>query len=219
LNTITPINARKELEDILSEREYQKYYRQEKNTLAELLEQFQEWINRHLSKILPNVEVRENTSEWISYGMVGLGIAIVLLLLVMFSSRIVRENRFYSKPIGTEADLIMSPSSHLTQALKHNEEGDIRLALRHLFLAYLLQLDQNKWVEAKAWKTNGEYYDELRTKQPERSKSFRNLAQQFEATWYGGKDISKEEFAIYHQQVVKLMDTESVDDQMAGEPL
>jgi hypothetical protein len=204
------------LEEILSDREYQKYYRQEKNTLAELLEKFQEWINRHLSKVFPNVEVTENTSEWISYGMVGLGIAIVLLLLVMFSSRVVRENRFYSKPIGTEAELTMSPQSHLSEALHLKKEGDIRLALRHLFLAYLLQLDQNKWIEAKAWKTNGEYYDELKAKHAELAKTFRSFAQQFEATWYGGKNMTEEDFEMYRQHIVELINHESNEGPIEG---
>jgi hypothetical protein len=215
LNTIDPLKAREEMEQILSQKEYQAYYREEKNTLADLLERLQEWLNRYFSKWLPQPEIRESTSEWISYGMVGLGIAIVLFLLYLFSSKVVRENRFYSKPIGTESELIQSPQSHLQMADKHLEEGNLRSAQRHLFLAYLLGLDQQKWIEAKAWKTNGEYFDELQGKQPEIAKAFRGLAYRFEATWYGGRHISREEYVEFRQQVVSFVT--SMDGHMKGE--
>lgn len=208
MKNIDPLKAKEELEEILSQKEYQVYYRQDKNTLADLLERLQDWLNRYLTKFFPKAEFTEDASEWISYGMVGLGIAIVLLLLVMFSSRVVRENRFFSKPVGTEAELVLSPQSHLIEAENRSGEGDLRSAIRHLFLAYLLHLDQNKWIEAKAWKTNGEYLDELQEARAEIAKTFRVLATQFEATWYGGRPISNEDYREYRQQVVQLVTNE-----------
>jgi hypothetical protein len=215
LKNIDPLKARENLEDILSQKEYQVYYREDKNTLADLLERLQDWLNRHLAKFLPKAEIREDASEWISYGMVGLGIAIVLLLLLMFSSKIVRENRYYSKPIGTESEFVQSPLSHLQEAEKRFAEGDLRSAQRHLFLAYLLRLDQLQWIEARAWKTNGEYLDELQGTRPEIAKTFRSLAFRFEATWYGGRQFSNEDYREYRQQVVSFVTNE--DEHMKGE--
>jgi hypothetical protein len=205
LKNIDPLKAREDIENILSQKEYQAYYREEKNTLADLLQRLQDWLNRYLGKWLPEPEIRESTSEWISYGMVGLGIAMVLLLLFLFSSKVVRENRFYSKPIGTESEFILTPQSHLEEADKRLEEGDLRSAQRHLFLAYLLSLDQHQWIEAKAWKTNGEYFDELQGKQLDIATMFHTLASRFEATWYGGRPLTKEDYVEYHQQVVNFV--------------
>lgn len=215
MKNIDPLKAREELENILSQKEYQAYYREDKNTLADLLDRLQEWLNRYLSKLLPQPEIRETTSEWISYGMVGLGIVIVLLLLLVFSSKVVRENRFYAKPIGTETEFILSSESHLQEAEKRMEEGDLRSAQRHLFLAYLLSLDHQQWIEARAWKTNGEYLDELQNTQPEIAKTFRTLARRFEATWYGGRHISREDYMEFRQQVVSFVTNE--DGHMKGE--
>jgi hypothetical protein len=215
LKNIDPLKAREELENILSQKEYQAYYREDKNTLADLLDRLQAWLNGYLLKLLPEPEIRETTSEWISYGMVGLGIVIVLLLLLVFSSKVVRENRFYSKPVGTENEFIQSPESHLQEAEKRLEEGDLRSAQRHLFLAYLLSLDQKQWIETRAWKTNGEYMDELQSTQSETAKTFRTLAHRFEATWYGGRHISREDYMEFRQQVVSFVTNE--DGHMKGE--
>lgn len=215
MKNIDPLKARDELETILSQKEYQVYYQKDKNTLADLLERLQDWLSRYLAKLLPQQEVRETTSEWISYGLVGLGIAIVLMLLFLFSSKVVRENRLYSKPIGTESELVLSPESHLLEAEKRMEEGDLRSAQRHLFLAYLLSLDHKQWIEARAWKTNGEYMDELQGTQPEIAKTFRILAHRFEATWYGGRHIAREDYMEFRQQVIGFVKNE--DRHMKGE--
>ncbi|MHC0037601.1 DUF4129 domain-containing protein [Pseudoneobacillus sp. C159] len=205
LKTIDPNQAKDELEKILAEKQYQIYYRQDQHTLADLLERLQAWINRHLAKLLPEQNFRDDVSEWISYGMVGAGIFVVLFLLILFSSRVVREKRFYAKPVGTEQELELSTKSHLNEAEQHYAAGDSRTALRHLFLAYLLYLDEKQWIVARAWKTNGEYIEELEILQRDRAAEFRKLAHTFEATWYGGRQVTAESYLDYRNQVLELV--------------
>jgi hypothetical protein len=202
LKTIDPKQANHELEKILAEKQYQIYYRKDQNTLADLLDSLQAWINRHLAKLLPEQEFRDDVSEWISYGMVGVGIFVVLFLLILFSSRVVREKRFYAKPVVTEQELELSTKSHLREAEQYYEAGDLRQALRHLFLAYLLYLDEKKWIEARAWKTNGEYEGELQETQRDRAAEFRKFAHTFEATWYGGRQVTADSYLDYRNQVI-----------------
>lgn len=206
MKKIDPLKAREELEGILSQKEYQVYYVKEKNTLQDLLEQLQDWLSRIFSKFTPNIQVAETASEWVSYGMVAVGIGIVLLLIVIFSSRIVRENRYFSKPLGTQEELVLSSQSHLAEAERLFTQGHLRSALRHQFLALILYLNDIQMIEARVWKTNGEYIDELEQHTPEWVESFKKLALKFEATWYGGRVISNEDYLDYQDQVGRLLE-------------
>jgi hypothetical protein len=206
LKKIDSLEAREELEVILAQKEYQVYYVKEKNTLQDLLERLQDWLSRLFSNFTPNIEVAENASEWVSYGMVAVGIGIVILLIVIFSSRMVRENRYFSKPLGTQEELVLSSQSHLKEADRLFAQGNLRSALRHQFLALILYLNEIQLIEARVWKTNGEYIDELDQHTPELVDRFKKIALTFEATWYGGRVIATEDYLDYQDQVGKLLE-------------
>jgi len=97
----------------------------------------------------------------------------------------------------------LTAQEHLAQAHKLAEEGNYRLALRSLLLGFILYLDQNHKIEAKAWKTNWEYYAELSDRAPQLANSFYTLAIKFEEAMYGGRPIARDDYWIYFNQVHK----------------
>ncbi|WP_218212222.1 hypothetical protein, partial [Pseudomonas sp. 2822-15] len=79
-------------------------------------------------------------------------------------ARTVNRKRIYRdhKPLEAMKELNWSYQNHLDEALRKERLQDYSLATRHLFLALLLYFHDVKWLEARIWKTNWEYYEELK---------------------------------------------------------
>lgn len=206
LNSIDPIDARKELEKILSNQEYRIYDQEDSaNILQRWLERFGKWLNEILHNLFPNANITETTAEWIIYGLTLVMLLLSIFLFIKLWKSFVRERRYDSKPIGTAEDLALSSSHHFHKADQLTEQGEFRLALRHVFLAFILYLDQHHWVDAKPWKTNWEYYEELQNRHSVLTEPFNQLAIKFEEVVYGGRSIQLDDFLVFRKQVDEWM--------------
>lgn len=205
MKPLNPEKAREELERILSEPQYQVYYRSDQNVLFTGLERLQNWLFDVLQKYFPETKAVSNAAEWMAYGILGVVILLLLLFLYRLSTRFVREGRLREKPVGTAAELTWSAREHLTAADRLAEKEEFQAALRHMFLAFILYLDQTNWIDAKPWKTNGDYYDEIKDHHKERAETFYVLALKFDETLYGGRPVSKEDFDTYREQIERSM--------------
>lgn len=70
--------------------------------------------------------------------------------------------------------------------------GDLRLAIRYLYLQALFVLDQHAWIVLKAAKTNRDYEREVA--QHPVGEAFRAARRAFEHTWYGKHDVAPADF-------------------------
>lgn len=194
---------RDDLQEILATKEYQIYTQQEtKSFLEGLLDSLMNWLQQMLQSIFPQVDIGKTTSEWLSYGVISLGMLLLLLLLFLLVSRFVRQGRIYSRQVTTSMEQSFTEQRHLAEAHRLSEEENYSLALRHLFLGFILYLDQSQRIEAKAWKTNWEYYAELNHRAPQLANSFYTLAVKFEEAIYGGRPIAKDEYWSYYKQII-----------------
>ena len=194
---------REDLQGILATEEYQVYTREPNNLLRDLFDSLGNWLHQILKSIFPHVDVAKKTSEWLSYGIAALGVLLLFLLLYLLLSRFVRQGQVNLKQVSMVKGQSLTAQRHLVEAHKLAEEGNYSSALRHLFLGFLLSLDQNQWIEAKAWKTNWEYYAELMERAPQLAGSFYTLAVKFEEAMYGGRPIARDDYWLYHNQVDK----------------
>lgn len=206
---LDPEKAREELERILSEQQYQAYYRSDQNVLLSWLDWLQNWLYDVLKKYFPETMALSNATEWIAYLILGVVILLLFLFLFMLGSRFVRTGSFQEKPIGTASELAWSVREHLAEAERLADKEDFQAALRHAFLAFILYLDQTDWIDAKPWKTNGDYYDEIEGHSREKAQIFYLLALKFEETMYGGRHVNKDHYDTYRNQIEQLINDHS----------
>lgn len=196
--------AREQLEEILDRQEYQVYYADSRNTLQIWWDEFKAWLADLLSRLFPSME---NTSGTAGNIMVLVIILVILLLAALVITYLVKNNRFgrnnKNKPFQSGVDLEWSFQQHINEAKRLEEMGDYSLATRHLFLGLLLNFHERKWLEAKIWKTNWEYYDELRREQKELAEFFFHFALVFDRATYGKQKIARDEYLTYRDIALK----------------
>lgn len=191
------MTAKEELQQILAKEEYQIYYRQRQNLWQKWLEQFQDWLSRFLHSIFPRTEITPGTSNWPAYVLIAVCLLLVITLLILFLSRFVRRRRLQQRVVSSAKELELSFTRHLHEAARYREQAEYGLALRHLFLGFILFLDQKGLLEARAWKTNGEYYQELEKTNKDLAADFYKIALKFEETIYGSRPLTPEQLQNY----------------------
>lgn len=206
--------ARKELEKILNTKEYQVYYNESKGFLQIWWEKAREWLAEQLEKLFPAIESAGNAASSILIGI----IVIILLLLGLALFLIIRStNRKRmlknKKPLHSLKELNWTFQRHLTEAEKQEALAEYTAATRHLFLALLLYFHEKGWLEARIWKTNWEYYDELRKVNQQSAEQFYDLALFFDEVTYGETNAAEEEYRQFKAGVLNwLGDMESLQE-------
>jgi hypothetical protein len=77
------------------------------------------------------------------------------------------------------------------------DKGELRLAMRALYLATLAHLADHEWITIESYKSNREYEDELKRRAHEHRELisiFSNSLNVFERAWYGMYQIAHSEF-------------------------
>lgn len=202
-----PDNMRDDLQEILNQEQYQRYYGGEKNIIQIWWANIKEWFRDLLSKLF--IEFQPSNSFADTVLVIIFGVVILLLLfgifLIIRSSR--RKRAFQShKPIQSMNELEWSVECHLQAAKKQSKQGEFSLATRHQFLALLLHFHEQGWLNAKSWKTNWDYFAELQRKSSSRAKIFNQLALTFDEAFYGKRDVSEPEYESYKMNIQKWLD-------------
>jgi hypothetical protein len=201
-----PNQARRELEDILSQEEYQAYYREKNTLLQQWFDSFLEWLEEILKSLFPDVEVPDVNPEWVFDAIIIIGLLFFLFLVYKLFRSFIREKKSRSRSVGTREELSLSSQAHLESADSYFNQGDYVKAVRHVFLALLTHLDQKKWIVARSWKTNWEYYEELGRHQDEIADQFSRLAGRFDEAFYGGHHVTKEDYLSFYEKVQTLIE-------------
>ncbi|WP_413299270.1 DUF4129 domain-containing protein [Bacillus sp. 1P10SD] len=199
---LDPSKARNTLENILNRKEYRVYQDGTKGLLETWWEKAKEWVTDQLSKLFPSMESASSASGPV---LISIIIVVVLFLLIFtfFMVRNIRRNRTFreKKPLQSLKEMNWSYQKHIEEAKKQEELGEYNLSTRHLFLAFLLYLHDKEWLEARIWKTNWEYYEELRKIQQHRAEQFFLLANFFDEVTYGERRVSKEEYSKFSKEI------------------
>lgn len=197
--------ARNELQSILSSREYQVYYRP-KGFLETWWEHAKEWLAQKLAKLFPSIEAAGNAAGAIL--IIIIAVVIILVAWVLFLIiRHGRRNRILKnqKPLQSVCEIHWSSHRHLDEARRQEALNEYSLSTRHLFLALLLYFHKKNWLDARIWKTNWDYYDELRKIDLQEAAQFYRLAQIFDEVTYGERTVSKEEYVQFKQEAMKWL--------------
>lgn len=204
--------ARDELKDILDGREYRAYAEDSKGIIAAWWDRVKEWFGELLSKLFPSFEPTNHAAGPILIGILFL-FMIILGIIAFYIFRNRRRNRMYRdhKPLQSMDEKKWSFQRHLLESQELEAKGEYTLSTRHLFLALLLYFHEKEWLVARIWKTNWEYYEELRKVNHQWAEQFHHLALLFDKVTYGEHIVHKEEFLPYQSTAMKwLSDSEEI---------
>lgn len=202
--------AKEKLSTILNDWEYQVYYEQSTERWFErIVHQIQEWLRKLLSNLFPAFEPTQNIA-YIIFIFALLGLMILLIFFFIrfigniFSHRKLKQHR----PIQFEHELEWTYEQHLLEVEKWEKKESYSQATRHLFLAILLYFHEKKLLVAKIWKTNWEYFDELRRANKNIAEFFYEIVQLFDVVTYGEKEVSREEYIHCRYAVMDYLENE-----------
>src|SRR5690625_6609250 len=73
-----------------------------------------------------------------------------------------------SQPFGDIDTQSLTLTDYQTSLAKAEQNKNYSLAIRYQFLILLVKLDQREWILKKSWKTNWDYYQELKQDREDR---------------------------------------------------
>ncbi|MFZ7945848.1 DUF4129 domain-containing protein [Neobacillus sp. 19] len=198
--------ARDDLEEIVNSQEYRVYYNDSKGLIQTWWERAKEWLAEQLEKLFPVIKSADSASGPILIAIIVI-VVILIALAAYFLTRNFRRNTILrkQKPLQSLIEINWTFGRHLEEARKYESSSDYTLATRHLFLALLLYLHDKGWLEARIWKTNWDYYDELRKVDQQNADQFYRLAYFFDEVTYGERSVSKQEYIQFQQEATQWM--------------
>ncbi|SET50563.1 protein of unknown function [Oceanobacillus limi] len=204
--------AREELEEILSDQEYRVYYEDNRNFLEILWDNVTSWIGDLFSNWFSSLNPANGFASFVLF-MIVIVVLVLVGMVLLLSIRSIRRKRALRdhQPLKVMNQMDWSVERHLLEARKQEEAKNYTLALRHMFLALLLNFHEGKWLVAKPWKTNWEYFDELQRKDKNRAEVFFQHAHLFDEVVYGKRPIGESEYVGYRKEVDQWIQGQSTD--------
>jgi hypothetical protein len=131
----------------------------------------------------------------------------ILAVSAYFLIRNMKRNRLLrnQKPLQSVKERNWTFVQHIKEAENLESLKDYQGSTRHLFLAMLLFYHEKKWLEVRIWKTNWDYYDELRKVNQQNADQFNELALFFEDVTYGERKVGTEEFETFRAKIKNIL--------------
>ncbi len=148
-----------------------------------------------------------NTARGIFDGrdlIVLVGVVLVMAVLVYFILNL-RRNLVQEEALAAlvQEHAARTPSEAFNNAQQFANQGDYRSAVRQLYLATLLLLDQRGKLKYDPTLTNREYLRQT-TNDPRAAAAPAPIVETFDRAWYGFEPITRQEFDAYRQRVEQV---------------
>lgn len=196
----------------------------DKERLAEILssdefnrqtqEDGQGWMEKAISHVIDLIanlfrvaDIPREAAGTVSVTVIVVAIGGLLFLIYWLSRKMVRQQK-QARVLLVPGEPLHSPKDYLLEARALGQHTQWREAIRHLFLAMLVYLQQNQWIRIEKWKTNWEYAEELQYRHPDVRELFRRHARSFEQAWYGQEEIDPQLFWQHFSEIEKLLGEE-----------
>jgi hypothetical protein len=201
----TPDNAREQLANLLNRPPFDPADEAGDGLISRFFEGLFHLLGRLLRPIFG--ETGSAQAAIIRWGIIlltGLLVVGVLAYLVLHMRRSLTREVRTAVAEGMEEAFLTSTNA-IQEARSIAERGDIRLAVRYLYLSSLLWLDERGFLRRDRALTNQEYlsqlpHADLRTR-------FRPIVETFDQVWYGHAALEADDFRTYQQQVEELRNT------------
>jgi hypothetical protein len=224
----TPIDTKQALQQILAEPEFQPLA--ERSELRDLIkgvdlsktktwwQSFTDWIKKHLFPQNPPPKTEPPRWKWqggenIVYVLLGIVVLVLLAMLVKWIlERPLREEALTGAAVGDAPPLEASATEN---ALDHSVDewelfaqqwlgrGDIRQAIRALYLATLVHLHRERRIDYNRAFTNWIYVRQFRGDEGHKQ-TLRQLTRLFDEVWYGERSCGEEQYRTFERGVRDL---------------
>ena len=195
--------ARDTMEDILNTGEYQIYYEDNRNFLEKWWDSVVEWFQELLANIFTSLEPSNGFATGLVIVLSLVVLALVIVAIFFIVRYFKRKHRFQEQsPFSQKSERDWTYQNHLEKSKVQEKKGNLQASTRHLFLALLLYFHEKGYVEARIWKTNWEYYEELKRLDKKRAESFFHLAKDFDDVVYGERTVEVESYVSYKKSVL-----------------
>jgi len=189
--------------------------------VGQWIKQLIEWLEDMLPK--PNKKTPTSSGNWVTPVRIVLIVLLVLLLVVLAYIFVKIWQRRRPHPVETvnavaapTPDLTdenvtaddLTTSRWLTLAGELVEKGELRLAMRALYLATLAHLADREMITIEVYKSNREYERELKRRAHEHKELLSNFSASlnfFERVWYGMYRIARPEFDDFANRHQRMM--------------
>ncbi|NQT92243.1 MAG: DUF4129 domain-containing protein [Lentisphaerae bacterium] len=188
------------------------YLRKIATAVVRFLDKIVDWLDEHLG--LHRSKPRKDHAGWQSEVQILLFIvlAVAASVLAVFLYRVFKRRKkslaVEARPLPSAAELLDDsvvaddrPSNEwMDLARELLAQGDLRLALRAMFLAALAHLGALDMLTVAAHKSNGEYARELDRRAREAGsvrQAFEQNTQALERVWYGSHAVSPQTLETY----------------------
>ena len=169
-------------------------------------ERFVEWFYHLLDQFFSGLADLGASMPWIGTLLRILLIAVLATVLILLLVRIERQGRIRLTP--DDAPAPDAPSARVWQlwlkdAQSNAANGNWRQAIHLIYWASISRLESNRLWPADRARTPREYLELLRANDP-RKPALRELTQEFERTWYGGRSAGESNFDSARKQAESL---------------
>jgi hypothetical protein len=225
----TPIDTKQALQQILAAPEFQPLA--ERSELRDLIkgvdlsktktwwQSFSDWIKKHLFPQNPPREQAERPrlnwkgGEVLVYILLGIVVLVLLAMIVKWIME--RPLREEASSATTRAEAPPLEASSTENALDHTVDewelfaqqwlgrGDIRQAIRALYLATLVHLHRERRIDYNRAFTNWIYVRQFRGEEGHKQ-TLRQLTRLFDEVWYGERSCGEEQYRSFERGVRDL---------------
>lgn len=209
--------AREKLKHILAKDEYQIYHEDNRNILQIWWDNAKDWLMEQLSKLSINFQPSSGMASVILIGIIIVVIALIGLVIFFVVRNSRRKQALHDyQPLTSTNEMNWTFHHHLTKAQEEEKKQNYATAARHMFLALLLYFHDKGWLEARVWKTNWEYYAELRKVNQQSADHFYNLALLFDEVVYGERVMQKDEYISYRDEAMTWLNKDAAENTSEG---
>lgn len=164
------------------------------NPLNQFLRQISEWLDNLLGNVATGVFNLRDV-------ILLLGFILIAGILVYFVRGLaINLAPEAQAPTEDSAETPLTATSAFAHAQQFANQGDYRSAVRQLYLATILQLDERGLLRYDRALTNREYLRAV-AREPQVLAALQPVVETFDRTWYGFESISRADFEAYQKQV------------------
>lgn len=194
--TDLPADARARLEAVLARPEFQE-------AQPSLWERFLMWLEDWLFRNLPNLDNAEGLRQLLTWTLVIVSSLVVAWVLFSFLRGLRRSVLDSEEELTGLGDIPLHASEAQQRASEAAQAGDLREAMRLLYLAALLHLDEVGLIRFDRALTNREVLSSV-AHNPSLQGLLAPVVAQFDRVWYGHAPFEQADFERVSGQIEQL---------------
>lgn len=167
-----------------------------------ILNRIREFIKGLLKSRMNDPVAIKKTTDIVTWGVIVI-VCIAIILVIVFIVRKTsenRRNRRVEEILGEKITKETTPVTLMKKAQEYEKESDYRLSIRYSYIGLLLLFTEQKIIYIEKAMTNEEIYQRLEEQQFKELTRIKKIMSQFDATWYGNKKCSLEEYEQYKSE-------------------